>query len=114
MTRMTNQPETTDSSAQKPFVVVSTPLTEETLSSPYAYSQSPCLASLDSETLALAGRVEDFVDSFMTSPLANMLLTLDPSVANNPAHANTLSDQWLAMVLGPTLQNQLPPNRNLI
>lgn len=81
---------------------------------PYSYADSPCLASLDEETLALAGRVEDFVDSFMTSPLANMLLTLDPATANNASCADAVSDQWLAIVLGPTLPAHLPNYRHLI
>jgi hypothetical protein len=82
--------------------------------SPYGYSDSSCLASLDDETLALAGRVEDFVDSFMSSPLANLLLSLEPQPANNPVIADSVSDQWLAMVMGPTLPAHLPSNRNLI
>ena len=81
--------------------VSETPPTEKR--SPYLYSESPCLASLDDETLALAERVEDFVDSFMASPLATILLKVDAETANDPVHADALSEQWLSVVLGPTL-----------
>jgi hypothetical protein len=105
MTTHSHQPDSTS---------VSQPVEATEKLTPYAYADSPCLASLDDETLAMAGRVEDFVDSFMTSPLANMLLTLDPTVANDVNSANTLSDQWLAMVMGPPLPAHLPNYRNLI
>ena len=105
MTTHSHQPDPTS---------VSHPVKATEKLTPYSYADSPCLASLDEETLALAGRVEDFVDSFMTSPLANLLLTLDPTVANDANSANTLSDQWLAIVLGDTLPAHLPNYRNLI
>ena len=105
MTTHSHQPDPTS---------VSHPVKATEKLTPYSYADSPCLASLDEETLALAGRVEDFVDSFMTSPLANLLLTLDPTVANDANSANTLSDQWLAIVLGATLPAHLPNYRNLI
>ncbi len=89
-----------------------TSLTEKL--SPYVYSESPCLASLGDETLALAGRVEDFVDSFMASPLAMILLKVDSETANDPAHADALSEQWLSVVLGPTLPTHLSRSRTLL
>jgi hypothetical protein len=81
---------------------------------PYTYSEAGAVSSLDDETVALAGRVEDFVDAFMASPLTNMLLDLDPAKANTPEQANALSDQWLAVVLGPTLPKYLPSSNTLI
>lgn len=69
----------------------------------------PPATVLDAEDLALADRIEDFVDSFLASPLANMLLTIEPTVANNPSTADAVSEQWLAVVMG----NPLPKTPSL-
>jgi hypothetical protein len=76
--------------------------------------QSAGLAdALNAQDFALAERIEDFVDSFLASPLANMLLAMEPNVANTPSTANTVSEQWLAVVMGPTLPHTLPSTNQL-